>query len=98
MSKLTTGKTGAMFIVITVGALISTPWSPTQEPRVTMVSEVDFLALCTLILSTAGLSLGKDLPMLEAIGWKIMPVGLVSITSAYLLTSTVAQLALTVWN
>lgn len=98
LSKLTKGKVGAMVMIISIGALISTPWSPIQEPLVELVSAVDFLALCTLVLSTAGLSLGKDLPMLKAIGWKIIPVGIVSITSAYLLASTVAQLALTIWN
>ncbi|GIG25394.1 DUF3100 domain-containing protein [Cellulomonas denverensis] len=98
LSRLTRGKVGAMFLVITLGALISTPWSPIQEPLLDLVNRVDFLGVCTLVLSTAGLSLGKDLPMLKAIGWKIIPVGLVSITSAYLLASTVAQLALTIWN
>lgn len=98
VSQLSRGRVGAMFVVITLGALISTPWSPVQEPLLTLVNQVDFLGVCTLVLSVAGLSLGKDLPMLKAIGWKIIPVGLVSITSAYLLASTVAQLALTVWK
>ncbi|MEV7972257.1 DUF3100 domain-containing protein [Cellulomonas sp. NPDC089187] len=98
LAKLARGKIGAMFIVITLGALISTPWSPIQEPLLELVNGIDFLGVCTLVLSIAGLSLGKDLPMLKAIGWKIIPVGLVSITSAYLLASTVAQLALTIWN
>lgn len=97
VSKLTTGEIGAMFIVITIGALISTPGPRSRSP-VTMVSEVDLLAVCTLVLSTAGPRLGKDLPMPKAIGWKIIPVGLVSITSAHLLASTVAQFALNAWN
>lgn len=98
LSQLTKGKIGAMFVVISLSALISTPWSPIAEPLLTLVNSVDFIALCTVVLSTAGLSLGKDLPMLKAIGWKIIPVGFVAITSAYLLASTVAQLVLTVWN
>jgi hypothetical protein len=98
VARLTRGKVGAMVTVITVGALVSSPLSPVADQLLGVVNGVDFLAVCTLVLTIAGLSLGKDLPMLRAIGWKIIPVGLVAIAASYLLSVVVAEFALGLWN
>lgn len=98
VARLTRGKVGAMVTVITVGALVSSPVSPVADQLLGVVNGVDFLAVCTLVLTIAGLSLGKDLPMLRAIGWKIIPVGLVAIAASYLLSVVVAEFALGLWN
>lgn len=98
VSRLTRGKVGSMVTVITLGVLASCPWSPVDGALLTVVNGVDFLAVCTLVLTVAGLSLGKDLPMLRAIGWKIVPVGLVAIAASYLLSVVVAEFALGLWG
>jgi hypothetical protein len=50
------------------------------------------------VLTFAGLSLGKDIPALKAIGWKIIPVGIVAIASSYILSVIVAEFALGMWH
>ena len=42
----------------------------------------------------AGLGLGKDAPMLRRIGWRIVPVGLVSFAASFIVSAAIAELAL----
>ena len=92
------GKIAAMIAIITIGALATTPWSPIGDFVSSTVGSVDFLSICTLTLTVAGLSLGKDLPLLKTIGWKIVPVGIVAILASYLLSVVVAEFALGLWH
>lgn len=79
--------------------MATTPWSPPIGDFVSStVGTVDFLSICTLTLTVAGLSLGKDLPLLKTIGWKIVPVGIVAILASYLLSVVVAEFALGLWH
>ena len=55
------------------------------------------VAIITLILTMAGLSLGKDLPMLKTIGWKIIPVGIVAVVASFLCAAVIAEFALGFW-
>jgi hypothetical protein len=98
VARLTRGTVGAMVVVITLGVLLSAPFSPVADSLLTVVSSIDFLSVCTLVLTIAGLSIGKDLPALRAIGWKIVPVGLVAIAASYLVSVVVAELALGLWG
>ena len=88
----------AVVWVTTIGALISSPWSPIGEALTSQVKSVDFLSIGTVVLVCAGLSLGKDVPLLRAIGWKIIPVGLVAITASFLLSAVIAEFTLGFWS
>ncbi|AXE37328.1 DUF3100 domain-containing protein [Acidipropionibacterium virtanenii] len=98
VSKLTHGRVSAMLLTVTLGALITTPISPIADFVVDTTQTVPFLAVCTLVLTIAGLSLGKDIPALKAIGWKIIPVGIVAIASSYIFSVVVAEFALGMWG
>ncbi|MCI1748257.1 MAG: DUF3100 domain-containing protein [Acidipropionibacterium sp.] len=98
ISRLTRGKVSAMLVAVTLGALSTTPVSPVAGVLFTTTQSVPFLAICTLVLTFAGLSLGKDIPALKAIGWKIIPVGIVAIASSYILSVIVAEFALGMWH
>jgi hypothetical protein len=98
VSRLTRGKVPAIITVTTVGLLLTSPISPVAAALIDMSKSVDFLALITVMLTIAGLSLGKDLPMLKSIGWKIIPVGTVAITASFLLSAVVAEFALGFWG
>jgi Protein of unknown function (DUF3100) len=82
----------------TLGALVSSPWSPVAGLLGDLVKTVDFLSIATVVLTCAGLSLGKDIPLLKNIGWKIIPVGLVAITASFLLSVVIAEFALGFWG
>ncbi len=98
VARVTRGKLPAIIVVVTVGALLSSPASPVDTWMIGQLESIDFLSVCTLLLSVAGLSLGKELPMLRKIGWKIIPVGVVSITASFLLSAVVAEFALGLWG
>ncbi len=94
LSRLCRGKVPSMVFMITLGALASSPVSPIAKTLITMVGSVNFLSICTVVLTVAGLSLGKDIPLLRRIGWRIVPVGLVAIASSYFFSVVIAQFTL----
>lgn len=89
-----TPKISAIVFITTIGAYISSPWFFAAEPLNAAVKTVDFLSIAKVMLTLAGLSLGKDIPLLKNIGWKIIPVGLVAITASFLLSTVIAEFAL----
>jgi hypothetical protein len=91
-------KISAIVWVTTIGAIASSPWSPIEAEVVSLVSSIDFLSIACVALTFAGLSLGKDLPLLKTVGWKIVPVGLVAITASFVLATVIAEFALGFWS
>lgn len=98
LSRLTGHRISPIVWATTLGALVSSPWSPIGPWTAEMVGAVDFLSIATITLTCAGLSLGKDVPLLRSIGWKIVPVGLVAITASFLLSVVIAEFALGFWG
>ena len=93
-----TRKISAIVFITTIGAYISSPWFFGADALNAAVKTVDFLSIATVMLTLAGLSLGKDIPLLKNIGWKIIPVGLVAITASFLLSTVIAEFALGLWH
>ena len=93
-----TRKISAIVYITTIGAYISSPWFFGAEALTAVIKSVDFLSIATVMLTLAGLSLGKDIPLLKNIGWKIIPVGLVAITASFLLSTVIAEFALGLWH
>lgn len=93
-----TRKISAIVYITTIGAYISSPWFFGAEALTTVIKTVDFLSIATVMLTLAGLSLGKDIPLLKNIGWKIIPVGLVAVTASFLLSTVIAEFALGLWH
>lgn len=94
----TRGKVPALIIVITLGTIITSPWVPVSGWVVETSASVDFLSVITLMLAIAGLSIGKDLPMLKQIGWKILPVGFVVIGATFLASTVIAEFVLRIFG
>ena len=94
ISTLTKGRIPALIVVITLGCLATVPGVPTADWLIATSASVDFLSVITLMLAIAGLSIGKDLPMLKEIGWKILPVGFVVIGATFLASTVIAQFVL----
>ena len=94
IAKLTKGKVPALIVVMVLGAYITSPWFPGAAWVLETSASVNFLSVITLMLAIAGLSIGKDLPMLKQIGWKILPVGFVVIGATFLASTVIAQFVL----
>ena len=78
----------------TIGALLASPWSPIADFVIESTASIEFLSLTTAVLVLAGLGLGKDAPLLRRIGWRIVPVGLVSLTASFVAAAAIGQVAL----
>lgn len=78
----------------TIGAFLGSEWSPVADAVAKATTPIEFLALTTPVLVLAGLGLGKDAPMLRRIGWRIVPVGLVSFAASFIVAAAIAQVAL----
>ena len=97
-AKLTKGVVPGIAIVITAGAYFSSQWFPWASTINAAVGSLNQMAIITMLLAVAGLSLGKDLPMLKGIGWKIIPVGIVAIVASFLMAAVIAEFALGMWH
>ena len=70
---------------------LTSPVSPVADVVLSLVKPIEFVAMTTPILVLAGLSIGKDLPALKSIGWRIVPVGLVSFAATFLVSAVIAH-------
>ncbi|GAB6857144.1 DUF3100 domain-containing protein [Microbacterium xylanilyticum] len=98
LARVTKGKLPAIITVTTLGVLVSSPISPIASWLAQASATVDVISVITVMLTIAGLSLGKDLPLLRSIGWKIVPVGIVALVASFVLSAIVAEVALGFWH
>ncbi|GAB3621573.1 DUF3100 domain-containing protein [Glutamicibacter endophyticus] len=98
LAKLTKNKIPSLIWLTTLIAAACSPISPIADFLVTTLTAVPFLSITTVVLTCAGLSLGKDVGLLKKIGWKIVPVGLVAITASFVLATIIAEFALGLWH
>ena len=98
LSKLTRHKVPAIVTAMTLGALATTPISPFAGWLTHIAESVPFLSIITGMLTIAGLGIGKDLPLLKGIGWRIIPTGIVAIAASFILATVIAEFALGAWG
>ncbi|HBI84155.1 MAG TPA: DUF3100 domain-containing protein [Alcaligenaceae bacterium] len=93
VSRLAAGlKIPSIIWVSFVGVLISVPMSPLAASFNPLVNKVGLLPCVTPVLAYAGLSLAKDLPVLKALGWRIIVVSLLANAGAFLAGAIIAQI------
>jgi len=88
-------KLSPVFWVGIVGVLMSSPVFPGNGYICEASNVIQFAALGTPTLAYAGLALGKDLPMLKKMSWRIVIVGCAVILGTFLLAAIVSQVTLT---
>lgn len=88
-------KLSPVFWVGIIGVIMSAPFFPGSAYITSSAGVVQFAALGTPTLAYAGLALGKDLPILKRMSWKIVIVALCVITGTFLLATIVSQITLT---
>lgn len=74
-----------------VGVVVSVPYSPLASTLNPWVAKVGLLPLITPVLAYAGLSLAKDMPVLKALGWRIVVVSLIANAGAFLAGAFIAH-------
>lgn len=91
LKKASRGLLPAVIWASIVGTLVSSPISPIDDFVIRYASSVNFLSLCTVVLTVAGLALGRDIPALRKVGWQILPVGLVALVISYVASAIIAH-------
>lgn len=94
LAKYLPGDLPMVFWVSVVAIFIASPMSPVAASVTKYVAKVDFLALCTVILSYAGLTEGKDIAMFRKMSWRIIVVALAVYTGTFLCATAIAQVML----
>lgn len=74
-----------------VGVVLSVSYSPFSAAVNPQVAKIGLLPLVTPVLAYAGLSLAKDLPILRALGWRIVVVSLLANAGAFLAGAAIAK-------
>lgn len=94
LAKILPGHLPMVFWVSILAILVATPISPIAGFVTYYVDKVDFLALCTVVLSYAGLTVGKDIGMFKKMSWRIIVVALAVYTGTFICATFVAQVML----
>lgn len=94
LSKVSPVKLPSIAYISALAIIASIPGVPGAELVTKYVGEVQFLALCTPILSYAGISIGKDLDTFKTQGPKIVAVTLLALTGTYVGSAIIAQVIL----
>ncbi|WP_028928051.1 DUF3100 domain-containing protein [Pseudonocardia acaciae] len=83
-----------MILVASIGCLLASPVSPLSGVLNAFVGQVSLSTIGVVSLAIAGLGLGKDWALLRGVGWRVVPVGLVSIASSFLFATVIAHVVL----
>lgn len=87
-------KMSPVFWVGIIAVIMSSPVFPGNAYINSAAKVIQFAALGTPTLAYAGLALGKDLPMLKKMSWRIVIVGLAVISGTFILATIVSQILL----
>lgn len=77
-----------------IGVIMSSPIFPGNEWIVEKTKIVQFAALGTPTLAYAGLALGKDIPILKKLSWKIVIVSFAVFFGTFIFSAIVSQISL----
>lgn len=83
-----------MILASSIGCVLGCPLSPVAGGLDPLVDPVSLSVIGVVALAVAGLGLGKDWTVLKAVGWRVVPVGMVSIASSFVLAAVIAHFVL----
>jgi len=89
--RLAMRKLPTMVWVSLVGIALTYPRFPYSVEFAELTANVNFLTLTTPILALAGISIAKDLPILQRLGWRIVLVSCLANAGSFLGAAIIAQ-------
>lgn len=95
LARVTRGVPASVW-VLAMATLASAPFSPGSEFLVSMTESLDVLLVGLPQIALLGLSLGRDIDGLKKMSWKVVLIGFLTLSAAYLAAAVVAQFALPV--
>lgn len=94
VARIMPGNLPMVFWVSIIAILSTTSISPVAATVTKYTAKIDFLAICTVVLAYAGLTVGKDLDMFKKMSWRIIVVALAVYTGTFLCATLVAEIML----
>ncbi|MCH3950250.1 MAG: DUF340 domain-containing protein [Acidaminococcus sp.] len=94
LGKYMPGHIPGVAYVVTLGCILTCPGFPGADIINFYMKKVGFVALCTVILAYAGVSIGKDMDAFRHTGWRIMILSCVIFMGTYLGSAIIAQVIL----
>ncbi|MFQ4200414.1 hypothetical protein C3B57_05165 [Clostridioides difficile] len=79
-----------------IGLLLSMPYSPTSEVFLTNTNNINFMAITTLLLAFAGISVGNKIEALKEMSWKIVIISLIVFTTIFFACASIAHIVLSI--
>jgi hypothetical protein len=89
--QLTKGLVPAVLWVSLIAMTLTYPTMPYAAEIASLTGRINFLALATPVISLAGLSIVKDLPVFRNLGWRIVVVSLAANAGTFMGGALVAQ-------
>ena len=87
-------KIPAVFWATLIGMALTAPYWPGAHTLAVLTGKMHFLALATVVLTYAGMSLAKDIKLFKALGWRIVLVSLVANAGTFIFASLIAEVTL----
>lgn len=94
LSRVSPIKLPSIAYISALAIIASIPGVPGADLVTKYVGEVQFLALCTPILSYAGISIGKDMDSFKQQGFQIVMVTLLALAGTYIGSAVIAHVVL----
>ncbi|NLW17262.1 MAG: DUF340 domain-containing protein [Firmicutes bacterium] len=94
LSQVSPIKLPSFAYISALAIIASIPGVPGADLVTKYVGEVQFLALCTPILSYAGISIGKDMDSFKQQGFQIVIVTLLALAGTYIGSAVIAHVVL----
>ena len=83
-----------VFWISLISLLSTSPISPVNKIVLDYTNKMEFMAIATPILAYAGLAVGKDLPMIKQMSWRIVVVALAVYTGTFVFAVIIAETVL----
>ncbi|WP_026440653.1 DUF3100 domain-containing protein [Acidocella facilis] len=94
MARFLPVKIPAVFWATLIGMALTAPYWPGAHAITLLTGKMHFLALATVVLTYAGMSLAKDIKLFKALGWRIVLVSLVANAGTFIFASLIAEVTL----
>lgn len=87
-------KLPVIFWVSIIAAVSCSPLFPYGQQVYQLTSYISIAMLSTVVLTFAGLALGKDIDQFKSISWKIIPVSLAVFSGTFIFAALIAEVTL----
>ncbi len=80
--------------VLGIATILSAPFLPTSHLFAIMTGNLDVILLGVPTLALIGLTVGRDIPALKALSWKVVIVALITYSASFIAAAALGQTVL----